>query len=46
VTSPIVGVTKLEHLTDAVAAIELTLDADEHAELSEGYLPHAIAGHQ
>jgi 1-deoxyxylulose-5-phosphate synthase len=46
VTSPIVGVTKPHHLSDAVAAVDLELSADEVEELGAGYLPHAIAGHQ
>jgi aryl-alcohol dehydrogenase-like predicted oxidoreductase len=46
VTSPIVGVTKREHLDDAVAAVDLELDAGEIEELSAGYVPHAIAGHR
>ncbi len=46
VTSPIVGVTDPQHLADAVAAADLDLTADEVEELSAGYLPHAIAGHQ
>ena len=46
VTSPIVGVTKLEHLTDAVAAVDLVLTDDELAELGDDYVPHAVAGHQ
>ncbi len=46
VTSPIVGVTKPEHLDDAVAAVDLELSADEIEELAAGYVPHAIAGHQ
>jgi len=46
VTSPIVGVTKPEHLTDAVAAVDLDLTMDEYAELGAGYEPHGIAGHQ
>jgi aryl-alcohol dehydrogenase (NADP+) len=46
VTSPIVGVTKPHHLTDAVAAVGVELSDDELAELGEGYLPHAIAGHR
>ncbi|WP_166135824.1 aldo/keto reductase [Nocardioides ochotonae] len=45
VTSPIVGVTRMGHLTDAVAAVDLELSADELAELSAGYVPHAVAGH-
>ena len=46
VTSPIVGVTRLEHLTDAVAAVDLELDAYELAELTAGYVPHAVVGHR
>ncbi|MGZ4603421.1 MAG: aldo/keto reductase [Kineosporiaceae bacterium] len=46
VTSPIVGVTKPQHLTDAVAAVDLELTADELEELGAGYRPHAIAGHR
>ena len=45
VTSPIVGVTKMSHLTDALAAVDLELSADELAELSAGYVPHPVAGH-
>jgi 1-deoxyxylulose-5-phosphate synthase len=46
VTSPIVGVTKPQHLSDAVAAVDLELSADELEELGAGYVPHPIAGHQ
>ena len=46
VTSPIVGVTKPEHLDDAVAAVDLELSPDEVDDLSAGYLPHAVTGHQ
>ncbi|MGI9155084.1 MAG: aldo/keto reductase [Marmoricola sp.] len=46
VTSPIVGITKPEHLTDAVAAVDLELTDDELEELGGGYVPHAIAGHR
>ena len=45
VTAPIVGATKLEHLDDAVAAEQLTLEPDEIARLEEPYLPHTISGH-
>jgi aryl-alcohol dehydrogenase (NADP+) len=45
VTSPIVGVTRPEHLTDAVAAVDLELTEDEVAELGSGYVPHAVGGH-
>jgi len=46
VTSPIVGVTKPEHLADAVAAVDLELTPDEVEELGAGYVPHAVAGHR
>ncbi|MGN0062990.1 MAG: aldo/keto reductase [Nocardioides sp.] len=45
VTSPIVGVTKPHHLTDAVAAVDLELTAEELAELAAPYEPHRIVGH-
>jgi aryl-alcohol dehydrogenase (NADP+) len=45
VTSPIVGVTKLEHLQDAVAAVDLDLTDEEVEELAAPYRPHGIAGH-
>lgn len=44
VTSPIVGATKLDHLDDAVAAVELSLTDDEIARLEEPYQPHEVAG--
>jgi aryl-alcohol dehydrogenase (NADP+) len=46
VTSPIVGVTKRQHLDDAVAAVDVELSDGELAELEEPYLPHAVAGHR
>jgi 1-deoxyxylulose-5-phosphate synthase len=45
VTAPIVGVTKAQHLTDAVAAVDLDLSDQDIAALEEPYLPHPIAGH-
>jgi aryl-alcohol dehydrogenase (NADP+) len=46
VTSPIVGITKPEHLDDAVAAVDLQLTDAELGELAADYVPHAIAGHR
>ncbi|MGN6781538.1 MAG: aldo/keto reductase [Marmoricola sp.] len=46
VTSPIVGITKPEHLQDALAAVDLELTPEEVAELGADYVPHAIAGHR
>jgi aryl-alcohol dehydrogenase-like predicted oxidoreductase len=45
VTAPIVGATKLEHLEDALAAVEISLSEDEIRRLEEPYVPHAISGH-
>jgi aryl-alcohol dehydrogenase-like predicted oxidoreductase len=45
VTAPIVGATKVEHLDDAIAAEELSLEPDEIARLEETYVPHAVSGH-
>jgi aryl-alcohol dehydrogenase-like predicted oxidoreductase len=39
VSAPIVGATKTHHLTDAVAALDLTLTADEIAALEDPYTP-------
>jgi aryl-alcohol dehydrogenase-like predicted oxidoreductase len=44
VTAPIVGATKLHHLTDAVAALSLKLTMDEIRLLEERYVPHAVTG--
>jgi 1-deoxyxylulose-5-phosphate synthase len=45
VTAPIVGATRLEHLDDAIAAEQLSLEADEIERLEEPYVPHAVSGH-
>ena len=45
VTAPIVGASKLPHLDDAVAALDLELSAEELAQLAEPYRPHAVRGH-
>jgi aryl-alcohol dehydrogenase-like predicted oxidoreductase len=44
VTAPIVGATKLEHLNDAVASVNLRLSGDEITALEEPYIPHAVVG--
>jgi aryl-alcohol dehydrogenase-like predicted oxidoreductase len=45
VTAPIVGVTKPEHLREAVEAIDLELSDEDVKAIEEPYRPHAIAGH-
>jgi aryl-alcohol dehydrogenase-like predicted oxidoreductase len=44
VAAPIVGVTKMSHLEDAVASLPLTLTADEMGFLEEPYVPHKVVG--
>ncbi len=44
VTAPVIGATRLEHLDDAVAALDLRLTEEEVARLEEPYTPHPIAG--
>jgi aryl-alcohol dehydrogenase (NADP+) len=46
VTAPIVGASKLEHLDQAVAALDLALSDDERRRLEEPYVPHKVLGHQ
>jgi aryl-alcohol dehydrogenase (NADP+) len=45
VTSPIVGASRLEHLDDAVAALDILLSDEERRLLEAPYLPHAVLGH-
>jgi aryl-alcohol dehydrogenase-like predicted oxidoreductase len=44
ITSPIIGATKLQHLEDAVAAVEVKLTAEDVNTLEELYQPKAVAG--
>lgn len=44
VSAPIVGASKPGHLDDAIAALDLTLDADEIARLEAAYQPHPVTG--
>lgn len=46
VTAPIIGATKIEHLEDALGALELRLSPDEVTALEEPYVPHRVVGHQ
>ncbi len=45
VTAPIIGATKLGHLSDALAAADLELSQDEIRALEELYVPHPVLGH-
>ncbi|WP_445633671.1 Aryl-alcohol dehydrogenase (NADP(+)) [Nostoc sp. DSM 114161] len=46
VTAPIVGASKIEHLKEAVEAVDLKLSDGERNYLEEPYKPHTILGHQ
>src|SRR5579863_9330868 len=45
VTAPIVGATRLRHITDALDALALSLTAAEVRSLEELYVPHPVLGH-
>lgn len=45
VTAPIVGASKMNHLDDAVAAVNVKLSEDEVKGLSKGYQARRIMGH-
>jgi aryl-alcohol dehydrogenase-like predicted oxidoreductase len=45
VAAPIIGATKLQHLDDAIAALEVQLSAEEVQKLEAPYRPHAVRGH-
>lgn len=45
ITAPIIGASKLDHLEDAVVALEISLSNEELATLEESYQPHPVLGH-
>jgi len=45
VTAPIIGASKLPHLDEAIAALEVRLEPEEIVFLEEPYQPHATLGH-
>ncbi len=45
VHSPIIGATKMDHLDQAIAAIDIKLSDDELKRLEEPYKPHPVLGH-
>ena len=44
ITAPIIGATRPEHLTDAVAALALKLTDEDVKTLEAPYIPHAVVG--
>jgi aryl-alcohol dehydrogenase (NADP+) len=45
VTAPIIGATKMDHLDQAIAALDIKLSEDEIKKLEEPYKPHPVLGH-
>jgi aryl-alcohol dehydrogenase (NADP+) len=45
IAAPIIGSSKIEHLDQAIAALEIKLSDDEVRRLEELYQPHPILGH-
>ena len=46
VVSPIVGATKMNHLVEAVAALDIEMSEEDMASLEELYQPHPVLGHR
>jgi aryl-alcohol dehydrogenase (NADP+) len=45
VTAPIIGASKINHLEEAVVAVDLKLDPADIKALEEPYKPHPVLGH-
>jgi aryl-alcohol dehydrogenase-like predicted oxidoreductase len=46
VTAPIIGAMKMQHLDDAIKALEISLDAETMKYLEEPYRVKPVAGHE
>lgn len=44
VTAPIIGATKVSHITDAVKSVDVKLSDEEIAYLEDPYIPHELVG--
>lgn len=45
ITAPIIGASKLEHLDQSIAALDIQLSVEEIKQLEELYQPHPVLGH-
>jgi len=45
ISSPIIGASKMAHLEEAIAALDIQLSAEEIEFLEEPYQPHPVLGH-
>jgi aryl-alcohol dehydrogenase (NADP+) len=46
VTAPVLGATRVEHVEDAIRALDLALEPAEVERLESGYRPHPVLGHE
>jgi aryl-alcohol dehydrogenase (NADP+) len=46
ITAPIIGSSKIEHLDQAIAALDIKLSVEEIKQLEEAYQPHPVLGHE
>jgi aryl-alcohol dehydrogenase (NADP+) len=45
VSAPIIGATKMDHLEQAIASLEIRLSEEDLKKLEEAYRPHPVLGH-
>jgi aryl-alcohol dehydrogenase (NADP+) len=45
VASPIIGATKMDHLDQAISALDIKLSEEEVNQLEASYTPHPVLGH-
>jgi aryl-alcohol dehydrogenase-like predicted oxidoreductase len=45
ITAPIIGATKMDHLEQAIAALDIKLSDEDVKRLEEPYQPHPVLGH-
>ena len=45
ISAPIIGATKMDHLEQAITAVDIKLTEDEVKRLEEPYKPHPVLGH-
>ena len=45
ITAPIIGATKMDHLEQAISALDIQLSEEEMNRLEEPYQPHPVLGH-
>jgi aryl-alcohol dehydrogenase (NADP+) len=46
ISAPIIGATRMDHLEQAIAAVDIHLSEEEMHQLEQPYQPHAVLGHK